>query len=275
MDGWLATVGVPLFVSHRRLARRKTLPKARTEWALDSGGFSELSLFGGWRTTPEEYTAAVIRYDTQIGQLSWAAQQDMMTEPEMTARTGLSLEEHQRRTVANFVELQRLWTQMADKRSESPWDPYSRARHPTITYGAGICSETAVSICRSASSSVSDPYAGVNTQTRSATSSTPYWTAIRASPYICSVSRLSEWPNTVTNQPAATHSPGHSTPERTHHCQGAPTPAVPTACSGPCGGAGTSSAEAAPNTANPATVGLPAAAIVTKCGHDKPRPPEF
>ena len=29
MDGWLAHVGVPLFVSHRRLARRKTLPKAR------------------------------------------------------------------------------------------------------------------------------------------------------------------------------------------------------------------------------------------------------
>ena len=28
MDGWLAHVGVPLFVSHRRLARRKTLPKA-------------------------------------------------------------------------------------------------------------------------------------------------------------------------------------------------------------------------------------------------------
>ncbi len=130
MDGWLATVGVPLFVSHRRLARRKTLPKARTEWALDSGGFSELSLFGGWRTTPEEYTAAVIRYDTQIGQLSWAAQQDMMTEPEMMARTGLSLEEHQRRTVANFVELQRLWTQMADKRAESPWVPVLQGQTP-------------------------------------------------------------------------------------------------------------------------------------------------
>jgi hypothetical protein len=31
----------------------KGLP--RTGWALDSGGFSELSLYGGWRTTPEEY----------------------------------------------------------------------------------------------------------------------------------------------------------------------------------------------------------------------------
>jgi len=55
LDGWLAHVGVRLFVSHRGLARRNTLPKARTGWALDSGGFSELSLYGGWRTTPEEY----------------------------------------------------------------------------------------------------------------------------------------------------------------------------------------------------------------------------
>jgi hypothetical protein len=56
LDGWLAAhVGVRLFVSHRRLARRKTLPRARFPWACDSGGFTELSQFGGWRTTPEEY----------------------------------------------------------------------------------------------------------------------------------------------------------------------------------------------------------------------------
>ena len=59
MTGWLAHVGVPLFVSHRRLARRKTLPQARTGWALDSAGFSELSLYGGWRTTPEEYVCRI------------------------------------------------------------------------------------------------------------------------------------------------------------------------------------------------------------------------
>ena len=62
MDGWLAHVGVPLFVSHRRLARRKTLPKARSGWALDSGGYSELSLYGGWRTTPEEYVCRFSKF---------------------------------------------------------------------------------------------------------------------------------------------------------------------------------------------------------------------
>jgi hypothetical protein len=106
---WLATAGVPLFVSHRRLKDRKTLPKAIEGWALDSGGFSELSMYGEWRTTPEEYVTAVRRYDEEIGSLEWAAPQDWMCEPFMTAKTGLSVLEHQQRTVANFVQLQDLW----------------------------------------------------------------------------------------------------------------------------------------------------------------------
>ena len=125
MDGWLAHVGVPLFVSHRRLARRKTLPKARTGWALDSGGFSELSLYGCWRTTPEDYVAAVKRYDREVGQLEWAAGQDYMCEDEMLTRTGLSVEEHQRRTVANFVRLEQLWHEDddAELHPEAPFMP--------------------------------------------------------------------------------------------------------------------------------------------------------
>lgn len=125
MEGWLNHVGVRLFVSHRRLSRRKTLPKARTGWALDSGGFSELSLYGGWRTTVEEYDAAVKRYDREIGQLEWAAGLDWMCEPDMVARTGLTVEEHQRRTVANFVRLEQLWYQDDDPdlHGEAPYMP--------------------------------------------------------------------------------------------------------------------------------------------------------
>jgi hypothetical protein len=107
---WLETAGVPLFISHRRLARRRTLPRAtRAGWALDSGGFSELSLYGEWRTTPEEYNDAVRRYDDEIGELNWAAPQDMMCEPFMLTRTGLTVDRHQHRTVDNFVRLQELW----------------------------------------------------------------------------------------------------------------------------------------------------------------------
>jgi hypothetical protein len=79
--GWLGVAGVRLFVSHRRLAGRRSLPRAIAPWALDSGGFSELSLYGEWRTSPAEYVAAVRRYDTEIGGLEWAAPQDWMCEP--------------------------------------------------------------------------------------------------------------------------------------------------------------------------------------------------
>lgn len=116
---WLATSGVPLFVSHRRLAGRKSLPRAIAGWALDSGGFSELSLFGEWRTTAEEYVRAVRRYDEEIGNLEWAAPMDHMCEPFMLAKTGLTVAEHQQRTVENFVRLQELW----GDRNTSPFMP--------------------------------------------------------------------------------------------------------------------------------------------------------
>ena len=112
---WLSKAGVPLFISHRRLERiRTSLPVAAAPWALDSGGFSEISLYGGWRTTPAAYVDAVMRYDTEIGKLEWAAIQDWMCEPDMVARTGLSVLEHQKRTVGNYLELAALWAQASD-----------------------------------------------------------------------------------------------------------------------------------------------------------------
>lgn len=102
---WLAKAEVPLFVSHRRLAPRKSLPTAAAPWALDSGGFSELSLFGEWRTTEAEYIEAVARYEADIGSLLWAAPMDWMCEPFMVEKTGLSVREHQERTVQNFLNL--------------------------------------------------------------------------------------------------------------------------------------------------------------------------
>lgn len=102
---WLTNEVGPLFISHRRLALRKNLPRAATRWALDSGGFSELELHGRWVTTPTEYIDATRQYAADIGMLDWAAPMDWMCEPRMLARTGLTVEDHQRRTVANFLEL--------------------------------------------------------------------------------------------------------------------------------------------------------------------------
>jgi hypothetical protein len=106
MPNWLRELDVPLFVSHRRLRRyRGALPVARGPWALDSGGFTELSLYGRWVTTPAAYVDAVHRYRDEIGGMQWAAPMDWMCEPWIVQQTRLSVREHQERTVANYLEL--------------------------------------------------------------------------------------------------------------------------------------------------------------------------
>jgi hypothetical protein len=105
---WLARVRFPLCVSHRRLTSYHQLPKARGVWILDSGAFSELSTYGRWTISPEAYVTAVRRYQRCIGHLSWAAPQDWLCEPAIRERTGLSVAEHQRRTVENFIHLRHL-----------------------------------------------------------------------------------------------------------------------------------------------------------------------
>lgn len=107
-EHWLRTAGFPLFVSHRRLMDRRSLPEAVGPWVLDSGGFTELGKFGEWRTTPEDYVKAVRRYQDEIGRLEWAAPQDWMCEPKVRAMTGLTVEDHQRRTVENLLVLRDL-----------------------------------------------------------------------------------------------------------------------------------------------------------------------
>jgi hypothetical protein len=102
---WLEKLDVPLFISHRRLAKRRRLPLARCDWALDSGGFTELALHGAWHTSVSEYVEAVQRYGEEIGRLQWAAPMDWMCEPFMLETTGLSLEAHQEKTVANYLDL--------------------------------------------------------------------------------------------------------------------------------------------------------------------------
>lgn len=105
--GWLSWLGVPLFVSDRRLRAYKTLPRAAAPWALDSGGFTELSTHGSWEDgpTPAEYVERINRYARVVGQLQWAAPQDWMCEPFMLTKTGLTVAEHQWRTTKNYLSL--------------------------------------------------------------------------------------------------------------------------------------------------------------------------
>jgi hypothetical protein len=151
---WNPEVQFPLFVSHHTLSSYVTLQPATCGWALDSGGFTELSRHGRWLTTPAEYVRAVARYDQEIGSLEWAAPQDWMCEPEIVNGGGrlrcpgtrLSVGEHQRRTVANFLELSALWPEVSDTECPfvpvlqgRPGDPDSYLACTTLYETAGVC----------------------------------------------------------------------------------------------------------------------------------------
>ncbi len=116
MPRWLAVSEVPLFVSHQRLRGIKRLPVARAPWALDSGGFTELSTKGRWTITPAEYVASVRRYRDEVGQLQWAAIQDHMCEAFILRKTGRTLRQHQESTVQSFLDLKSLAPDL-------PWAP--------------------------------------------------------------------------------------------------------------------------------------------------------
>ncbi len=117
VTGWLAhseLADVPLFVSHQQLSKRKRLPRARGRWALDSGGFTELSKHGTWTITPESYVKAARRYRDEVGGLDWCAIQDWMCEAEILTKTGKTVREHQRLSVDSLLTLR-------DMAPEMPW----------------------------------------------------------------------------------------------------------------------------------------------------------
>lgn len=151
---WLTRVhNVPLLVSHRRLGHRRTLPRAVTEWALDSGGFTELQLHGSWQTDERSYVRAARRYASEIGNLSWCSPQDWMCEQRILKRTGLTIRQHQQRTVRNFVRLR-------DLAPDLPWvpilqgwtlDDYNRCADLYESAGIDLASEARVgvgTVCR-------------------------------------------------------------------------------------------------------------------------------
>lgn len=124
LPNWLELTDVPLFVSTRRLSGRKTLPVARGPVAIDSSGYSELSLYGDWRIAARQYVADVRRYEGEIGQFAWAAVQDWMCEPWVLQKTGLTIKTHQALTVASLLELR-------DRAPDVAWAPVLQGWAPT------------------------------------------------------------------------------------------------------------------------------------------------
>ena len=77
------------------------------DWILDSGAFTELSLYGHYRFDVGEYATLINRW-VWCGHLELAVTQDYMCEPFMLAKTGLTVKDHQRLTIERYDELRRL-----------------------------------------------------------------------------------------------------------------------------------------------------------------------
>lgn len=107
---WIDKIEIPLFISYNWLKKRKRkrFDKQLAEVCVDSGGFTEISRYGEWKTTPEEYVQG-LHHLLDLGlDITWASQQDWMVEPEMLAKTRLTVRKHQELTVQNYLRLQEL-----------------------------------------------------------------------------------------------------------------------------------------------------------------------
>lgn len=113
----------PLFVSRRTLRHRKGPMAINTDWALDSGGFSELSMYGKWETGPDEYIEEVRKWHGW-GRMAWAAAQDWMCEPVILQKTGKSVKDHQILTIDNYLYLK-------GNAPEIPWTPVIQGWEPS------------------------------------------------------------------------------------------------------------------------------------------------
>ncbi|MGP3984410.1 deazapurine DNA modification protein DpdA family protein [Streptomyces sp. KR80] len=115
---WLRLTDVPLFLKAEHFDRATKWDEARGPHAVDSGGFMELKNKGTWTRPPRRYVDDLRRIWEHAGPYDWAAQQDWMCEEAIInggwfggqyfVGTHLSVAEHQRRTVHNFLELRSL-----------------------------------------------------------------------------------------------------------------------------------------------------------------------
>ena len=119
---WLRLSEVPLFVSAIRLCRRPQKSKATCDWALDSGGFSELNKSGRWTVGPKQYADETRRWRDELGRMQWAAIQDWMCEEVVLKKTGLTVLEHQMLTIKSWLDLN-------DEAPEIPWVPVLQGWH--------------------------------------------------------------------------------------------------------------------------------------------------
>jgi len=98
-------VATPAFISVNALRRRKSDFMAG-EWIMDSGAFTEVVRFGGYRFGVDEYASQIRRW-SRCGTLLAAVAQDYMCESFVLEQTGKTVAEHQQMTIDRYDALMR------------------------------------------------------------------------------------------------------------------------------------------------------------------------
>lgn len=132
----MAEAGVPLFLSYKWCARARV--QALVPWALDSGGYTQVTRLGRYETSAAEYAAGVQRLARDVGSLDFAVVQDWPGLPGALEATGLSLHEHQQRTVESYLELRTLAADVTWAPVLTGTTPADYARHAELHEHAGV-----------------------------------------------------------------------------------------------------------------------------------------
>lgn len=135
---WNGNALGPMFVAAHRMKRKSAFPPSTVPFALDSGGFNHLLREGKWTTSPREYAEHAQRIMVETGKMEWAAVQDWVCAPPVLAKTGRTVEDHQKLTLESYFELQHLaprvkWTPILQGSSK---DDY--LRHVEMHEEAGV-----------------------------------------------------------------------------------------------------------------------------------------
>ncbi len=97
-----------LCISYRSLSTIKQWAEALRYWMLDSKAFTQITTYGRFVVSAKDYARDCLRAMSEIGKLRAVGIQDYMCEPIALRATGLTLREHQIKTVDSFIELKTL-----------------------------------------------------------------------------------------------------------------------------------------------------------------------
>jgi len=98
MVNFVEQVRIPWFVSITRILKRKSIIEG--DWMLDSGGFTQISQHGDYTISEQDYLD-VVEYQKPV----LAFCQDWMCEPQMLKKTGLTVRDHQDKTLESYLSM--------------------------------------------------------------------------------------------------------------------------------------------------------------------------